>query len=120
MAVRVMVVVTVLVAVVLVAVVFVSPVLVAMVLVRPMLVLVVMVPGPMCPVVVPVLTVVMVVVVSVVCHGGSSVVREALQGVSGQSMTSAPSSTATCTVGWSSQTPGEVSLWPVSMSKPTS
>ncbi|ATB47126.1 hypothetical protein MYMAC_002733 [Corallococcus macrosporus DSM 14697] len=83
-------------------------------------VLVVMVPGAMRLVVVPVRAVSRVVVVSVVSHGGYSGVREEGQGVSGQSMTSAPSSTATCTVGWSSQTPGEVAFWPVSMSKPTS
>lgn len=83
---------------------------------------VVMMMVPMRPVVmmmVPVRPMVVVVVV-VVCHDRYSGVREGLQGVSGQSMTSAPSSTATCTVGWSSQTPGEVALRPVSMSKPTS
>lgn len=88
---------------------------------RPVVVLVTMMPvGPVVVMMVPVRPMVVVVVVSVVCHGRYSRVREGLQGVSGQSMTSAPSSTATCTVGWSSQTPGEVALCPVSMSKPTS
>ncbi|WXH26453.1 hypothetical protein WA016_00362 [Myxococcus stipitatus] len=63
------------------------------------------------------MTVVM--IVSVVCHEGNSRPANA-QGLSGRSTTSAPSWTSTTTVGWSSQTPGEVSFRPVSMSNPTS
>ena len=93
---------------------------VMMVVVVMMRVVVVMTVVPMRPVVMVMVPVRPMVVVVVVCHDRCSGVREGLQGVSGQSMTSVPSSTATCTVGWSSQTPGEVALRPVSMSKPTS
>jgi hypothetical protein len=60
------------------------------------------------------------VVMVVVCHEEETPVPEARQVLSGSSTTRAPSWTSTLTVGWSSQTPGEVSFLPVSMSKPTS
>lgn len=59
--------------------------------------------------------VIVVVIVSLVCHGAPPYTS-----LSGSSTTSSPFSTSTGTAGWSSHTPGEVSFFPESMSKPTS